>query len=185
MVAFDAGIDKAIEYYLSATPFVKTETYVEIDDTMRDMKRSLAVKFLSAEFVKKKALFATDEDIIIHLKIQSSVDIEKCRIDVGIDDYADAPLASYNSEVFFGIKKDEIKEIECTIKNPGLYFGHYSIAMSVGEGSSLEGGMRNYDVVHHALSFEIDRLFKGKNQSFVNWEPSFGTIRLNGTVKEL
>ena len=184
-VALDDSIDRAIDYYLKSTPFVNTETYVKIDDSMRQKGRSLAVKFLSVEIVKDEALFAVDEDITLRFKIKSLVDLEKCRMDVGIDDYMDAPLASYNSEYFFPIKKGEIKELECTIKNPGLYFGRYSIAASVGEGSSLKGGMRNYDVVHHVLSFEIDRLHKGDKQTFVNWDRSFGTIRLNAIIREL
>ena len=185
MVTYDNSIDKAIEFYLSSTPFVKTETHADIDDTMHQANRSLAVKFLSVEFDKSEAVFATDEDITLRFKVYSTIDLDKCRIDVGIDDSMDAPLASYNSEFFFSIKKGETKELECTLKNPGLYFGRYYIAMSVGEGSTLQGGMRNYDVVHHALSFEIDRLFKNKNMRFANWDSSFGAIRLDATMKEV
>ena len=185
MVAYDAEIDKAIDFYLNATPIINAGTYVEIDESMHQKGRSLAVKFLSVEIVKAEPLFAVDEDIALRFKIESSIDMDKCRMDVGIDDYMDAPLASYNSEYFFPIKKGEVKELECTIKNPGLYFGRYFIAASVGEGSSLGGGMRNYDVIHHAISFEIDRLHKGENLTFVNWDYSFGTIRLNATMKEL
>ena len=185
MVAYDNSIDKAIEFYLSSTPFVKTETHADIDDSMHQANRSLAVKFLSVEFDKSEAVFATDEDITLRFKVYSTINLERCRIDVGIDDSMDAPLASYNSEFFFKIRKGETKELECTLKNPGLYFGRYYIAMSVGEGSTLQGGMRNYDVVHHALSFEIDRLFKNKDMRFANWDLSFGTIRLDAIMKEL
>ena len=184
-IVCDDVVDKAIEFYLSSTPFIITDTYAEIDDSQRQMHRSLAVKFLSVEIMKKEALFAVDEDITLRFRLLSSIDKDKCRMDVGIDDYMDAPLASYNSEYFFSIRKGEIKELECTLKNPGLYFGRYSIAMSVGEGSALTGGMRNYDVVHRAISFEIDRLKKSENVKFVNWEAGFGTIRLQASIKEL
>ena len=162
-IVCDDVVDKAIEFYLSSTPFIITDTYAEIDDSQRQMHRSLAVKFLSVEIMKKEALFAVDEDITLRFRLLSSIDMDKCRMDVGIDDYMDAPLASYNSEYFFSIRKGEIKELECTLKNPGLYFGRYSIAMS----------------------FEIDRLKKSENVKFVNWEAGFGTIRLQASIKEL
>ena len=144
----------------------------------------ILVVLVMAEFVEDKAVFASDEDIKIRVKVKSRVKIENCRVNIGIYDTSEAPIGSYSSDAFFKIGAGEEKLLEYTIKKPNLALGSYSIAFSVGMGNAAEGET-NLDVIHHVLTFEIDKLSKEKNLYFVKWDSSWGVMRFEAEMKEL
>ena len=70
------------------------------------------------------------------------------------------------------------------MKNTHLAQGTYSLAFSVGTGNAQEGET-NYDVLHHVLSFDIDRLSYIDNLHFAKWDKSWGNICFQATMKEI
>ena len=183
-VAFSGEVCDAVDYYLSSNTFVQTATHVDIEDFQHDKNRSMDAQLVMAEFVGDKSVFASDEDIKIRVKVKSRVKIENCRVNIGIYDTSEAPIGTYSSDAFFKIDAGEEKLLEYTIKKSNLALGSYSMAFSVGMGNAAEGET-NLDVVHHVLTFEIDKLSINKDLYFIKWDSSWGVMRFEAEMKEL
>ena len=184
-MAYDGKVLDAVDYYLSTNTYFQTATHVDIEESMHDKTRSMDAKLIMAEFVDDKSTFASDEDIKIRVKVSSRVDIENCRVNIGVHDTMDAPIGAYSSNAFFKIGADEVKLLEYTLKRPNLGLGSYSLAFSVGMGNA-QTGETNFDVVHQVLTFDIDKMSKDKDLYFVKWDSnSWGTIRFDAEMKEL
>lgn len=183
-IKYNGEIGDVIDYYMSSFHSQKTDLRVVVNDQMRDMNRSLLATIEMAEFVNSDSVFASDEEITIRIHVKSKKDFDKLRVNIGIMDFQDAPLGTYSSDAFFSIKNDETKILEYTLCPTNLALGTYYIAFSVGQGNSQEGET-NFDVVHHVLSFEIDKMSKVTNSYFVKWDKSWGSICFHAKMKEI
>ena len=184
MVSYQGEINDVVDYYLSSSNFLRTATHVDIDDSMRDKNRSQDAILTMAEFAKDEAVFASDEDITIRVKVKSKRDIKDIRVNIGIMDTQDVHVGCYSSDAFFDIKSGEEKLLEYTLCNHNLAMGTYSLAFSVGTGNAQEGET-NFDVVHHVLSFDIDRISNEGSRHFVKWDRGWGNICFKALMKEL
>ena len=183
-VAFSGNVFNAVDYYLSQNTFVQTATHVDIEESQHDKNRSMDAQLVMAEFADDKSVFASDEDICIRVKVKSRVSLNECRVNIGIYNSDESPVGSYSSDAFFKLNAGEIKELEYTLHRPNLALGSYSLAFSVGMGNA-QTGETNLDVVHHVLTFDIDRMSKEENKFFVKWDKSWGTMRFEASMKEL
>ena len=184
MVSYQGEINDVVDYYLSSSNFLRTATHVDIDDSMRDKNRSQDAILTMAEFAKYEAVFASDEDITIRVKVKSKRDIKDLRVNIGVLDTQDVQIGGYSSNAFFDIKAGEEKMLEYTLCNHNLAMGTYSLAFSVGTGNAQEGET-NFDVVHHVLSFDIDRISNTDSKHFMKWDRGWGNICFQATMKEL
>lgn len=184
MIRKQGNAVEVVDYYLSSSYFVHTKTHVEVTDSMRDLNRSLLATIEMAEFEKANAVFASDENIKIRIKVHSKKDFENLRVNFSIMDIQDVPVGTYSSDAFFPIKKGQEKLLEYNIKSTNLALGSYSFAFSVGMGNAKEGET-NYDVVHHVLSFEIDKLSQNNEEFFAKWDKSWGNMRFFATMREM
>lgn len=183
-VVYSGDVFGAVDYYLATNAFVQTATHVDIEESQHDKNRSMDAKLIMAEFVEDKSVFASDEDIKVRVKVNSRVKLDNCRVNIGIFDSTEVPIGTYSSDAFFKIGIGEDKFLEYTIKCPNLALGSYSLAFSVGIGNAEEGET-NFDVVHHVLTFEIDKMSKDENKFFVKWEKGWGVMRFEAEMKEL
>ena len=184
MVSYRGEINDVVDYYLSSSNFLRTATHVDIDDSMRDKNRSQDAILTMAEFAKDEAVFASDEDITIRVKVKSKRDIKDIRVNIGVVDTQDVHVGCYSSDAFFDIKAGEEKLLEYTLFNHNLAMGTYSLAFSVGTGNAQEGET-NFDVVHHVLSFDIDRISCQESKHFMKWDKGWGNICFKALMKEL
>lgn len=178
------NVNDIVDYYLSSNNFLRTNSHVDITEDMHDKNRCMFATLEMAEFAKESATFASDEVIVVRLKVKSKKDYEELRVNIGIMDIQDSPLGTYSSDAFFSIKANEEKLLEYTIQPTNLALGTYSLAFSVGVGNIKEGET-NYDVVHHVLSFDIDRLSAEKSEFFAKWERGWGTFCFKASMKEI
>jgi len=184
MVKKTGDVHEVVDYYLSSSNFLHTSSHVEITDDMRDLNRSMLVTIEMAEFDKDLAVFAADEDIKLRVKVKSKKNFEQLRVNIGIMDIQDVPIGTYSSDAFFSIKEGESKLLEYTIHKTSLALGTYSLAFSVGMGNAKEGET-NYDVIHHVLSFDIDRISKSGNEFFAKWDKGWGNMIFEASMREL
>ena len=184
MVKKMGDVHEVVDYYLSSSNFLHTSSHVEITDDMRDLNRSLLATIEMVEFDKETAVFASDENIKIRIKVKSKKDFEELRVNFSIMDIQDIPLGSFSSDKYFTIRQGEEKLLEYDIEKTNLAQGTYSLAFSVGIGNAKEGET-NFDVIHHVLSFDIDRISQSGNVFFAKWDRSWGFMRFNATVAEL
>lgn len=184
-MAFSGSIDDAIGYYLNQAQSRKREIKCIINNEHRDMNRSLLVRFLSIEHLKCSDVYASDEDIVLGVCIESDINVKDCRINCTVFSAEGVAVCNNSSTSFFDVKKGEKLNLEYTLINPGLVAGVYTISFSVGTGN-MTIGETNYDVLQHVVSFEIDRPFKDKDEYYVRWNKSiFGDIYLKSRVRVL
>ena len=181
---FDGEVNDAVDYYTENAVANDFHSQIEVNDTMRDMNRSLDVQFRSFSMLKKTGLYATDEDIVLHISIEALKDVKNCRINYTIFTAEGVPVANHSSNLFFNIQKGEKKCFEYTLVNPHLSIGTYTISFSVGTGNMMEGET-NFDVVSHILSFSIDRFKKDDDAYFAKWSKGWGSICADAKIKEL
>ena len=184
MVAKTGKVQEIVDYYLTNSNFLRTTTHVDIDDSMRDLNRSRAAILTMAEFVSDSAIFASDEDIVIRVGVKAFRHFDQLRVNIGVLDNQDVQIGAYSSESYFSIEKGEEKNIEYVIHKTNLAMGTYALSFSVGMGNAKEGET-NLEVVHHALSFDIDRISREKNLFFAKWDKSWGTFIFDATMREL
>ena len=183
-LVYNGDVSGAIDYYLKANAFVQTATHVDIEESMHDRNRSMDAKLIMVEFAEDRSSYASDEDIKIRVQVTSRISIQNCRVNIGIFDNMEVPVGTYSSNAFFSIRAGEKKMIEYTVKRPNLALGTYALAFSVGTGNASVGET-NYDVVHHALTFDIDKMSKENDSYFVKWDKSWGVMRFDAEMKEL
>ena len=176
-IDFMGEVSDAVNFYKDNIHESQLVQSVIITDKMREKNRSHVARFISISQLKTSCKYASDEDIVLRIKIVSDKSIEGCRINCTIFSSLESPLCCNSSNNFFKIEANEVKTIDYTIHNPGLALGKYSISFSVGIGN-MTTGETNYDVVQRVVSFEIDRPNKDKDLQFVKWDNSWGSILL-------
>ena len=185
LLTYSGDINNAIDYYLEQGHKNKNEIRLLVTNEMRDLSRSLQVKFVSLEHLKGSDIYASDENIILGVCVESSINVKDCRINCTIFSSEGVAICNNSATSFFDIKKNERLNLEYTLLNPGLVAGTYTISFSVGTGN-MTMGETNYDVLPHAMAFEIDRPFQGKEEYYVRWNKSiFGDIYMKSTIRQL
>ena len=178
------NISDVVDSYLNSDSF-KHSFKTIITDNMRDLNRSLKVKFIEIEHKKGNDKYASDEDIILDVLIYAERSVEQCRINCTIRTPDGLSLCNNSSSTFFNIAAGQHKKIRYTIHNPGLAAGCYSLAFSVGIGN-MESGETNFDVITNAITLEIDRPKQNGKAFFAKWDThSWGYILLHNNIEEL
>lgn len=182
---FSGEVNNAVDYYIDHSQVIERGLNVIATNAMRDMVRSYEVKFVSLHHIKNQAVYASDENIVLRINLHSFRFVEECRVCCTIKASDGTPICNNSSNDFFTIKKDEDKEIEYTLINPGLVVGRYTVSFSVGAGNMFTGET-NFDVIHDAISFEINKPFKDGDQQYVQWLHNvYGNIYFKTTTKVL
>ena len=185
MVDFMGGIEEAIPQYLRAYEKENPPIRVEINNNMRDLNRSMTVRFLSIEHAKGSVQYASDENIELIICIESDKDIQECRINCTIFTDDEIPICNNSSNHFFSINKKETKKLRYTLIAPKLALGNYLLSFSVGMGNATVGET-NFDVVRHVLSIQIIKPYQSTNEQFVKWDRNgWGSIMMQSTCEEI
>ena len=182
-IDYIGGAVDAVDHYIDKIQDNKLVQSVIVSNAMRDMNRVLSTRFVSFFQIKDTCKYASDEDIVLQIKIVSDKSVPQCRINCTIFSSLEVPICCGSSFDTFGISAGETKMIEYTIHNPGLVLGKYSISFSVGVGN-MTTGETNFDVVQHVVLFEIDRPSHSSNLQYVKWNSNFwGNIYLKTSQK--
>ena len=176
IITFNGDITEAIDLYLDSSFHKSLITQNNLEKAIRWKNHKYSAEFLSFNLQKKDAIFASNENIVIHIKVLAHEDIHECRICNTIRAKGDIAVCNCTSEDTFSLYKGEIKTIEYTLINPGLVKGFYTISFSIGTGSIFTGEY-NYDIVKDAISFYIDKPYYNENKYYVQWDSKvFGHI---------
>ena len=127
-----------------------------ITSQMRDINRSLKVRFISIEHIKNSDIYASDEDIVLKINILAQKQVENCRINCTIRTIDGLSICNNSSKAHFDIYEDEQKVLRYTLFNPGLVVGKYTMSFSVGIGN-MESGEAIFDVITDVLTLTIDK----------------------------
>ena len=183
-IMFTGTANDAVDNYSGNLSKASLKHIIFVDNTMRDMSRSLDVKFVSFKFNKETCEFASDEDISLIIEIESFKDVPNCRVNYTIFSIDSAPISNHSSDHCFQILKGQKKKIRFTIINPGLSVGYYSVSFSVGTGN-MTTGETNFDVVSNIIQFSINKVSINGNDYYVKWDKGWGNILGKAEVEEI
>ena len=159
------------------------KTVLATDEKRLFLKNCDTAKFEYFEFYKDIPIFASDEDIDIIIVITANKTVKDCRINCTIYDEEENPLGSCSSFDTFDINPGQMR-IKYTICKTMLVSGRYSISFSIGNGNTSDGEV-NYDIISHAVYFEVDRLSRSEKKFFVHWYKGWGHFFFNTTTEIL
>lgn len=175
------SVTEAVDYYLNSSIIAKTNNYVKIDKTHRDMGFRGDVTFVSFELLKDSATYASDEDIILEIVVKGNRSKNNCRINCTIWNSQTEPVGSVVSMQPFDIEEGETASIIYTIKHPYLALGRYTFTFSLGTGDAIQG-LTLYDAVRFFLSFDVDKIHYVSNEYYAVWNKEWGDIHFQSDV---
>ena len=164
--------DECVDYYLSnnISEFVN---YVETDDSYRGGGTMRELEYISVRMLNDVENMSTEEPMEFEMVIKRNVmSIKQCQFGIVIRDNSDTPVgASYSDPVQLpdGV---EIMRVRVSFPHHQLTRGRYylNFNMSNFDYSSV---IRDYDVVHKVISFEVRYVDAAHTRPFVIW-PSLG-----------
>ena len=178
-------INDVVDYYVECGQVLECRIFTEVTDEMHFRGVSRQARFISFEHVKGSATYASDEDIVLHIKVHSDRDIKDCRINSTIYTSDDIAICNNSSMCYFDIRKGEDLELEYIAHNPGIVIGMYYMNFSIGTGN-MTTGETNYDIVRAPVAFEIDKPQKDKDIYYVQWfKQGWGNIYMRSDIKVL
>ena len=183
-ISYDGEVNAAVDYYMEESCKTDYSNYVEITEAHHDVGHTREVTFVSFYQPKESMQYASDEDIVFHIKLHATQARKNCRINCTIWDMEGSPVGSVVSSQGFDMAADADRTIEYTIKNPGLVTGSYNLSFSIGVGDVVNG-LRLFDGVRNFMGFEINRLSTASQEDYSIWKRPWGDIMLSHQVRVL
>jgi lipopolysaccharide transport system ATP-binding protein len=170
-------VDEIINLYSEKFVTFNDKKQITIDNTHRILKYSRSVEFLEVilDTDQNNNAMASNEDLNLKLVINGKEDISNFRFAVGIFNIRETCIGVYFSEQIFSIKKNEIKTINCTIKDTQLAKGQYYLDFSLGKGNEVTG-IKDYDLIQKTIFFEIAYKDNKKEEMVSVWMETWGNI---------
>lgn len=165
-------IDAIVAEYLAGgqearSPKIDLRNY----DRHNDLLRELSLQSISIDNPDPFNM-ASDEplDITVNIKINDH-SIKKFTISFSINNCEDVRVGTYISPLLdVPIEKDEF-ELKITLPDHHLTRGSYSMCFNIGI-KDIETGLRDFDVVHKVVDFDVVYATKGKVLAL--WQKSWG-----------
>ena len=179
-IAKSGDVNKIVDYYSSVFVTFSNQKKVEINDTHRKLYLSRYIEFYAIEFnhIGINNMISTDDEINISLQLKGNKKINNFRFSFGIFNMTENCIGVYFSDEKFCIRKDEIKNINFTIRNTQLAKGQYYLDFSVGLGNEIIG-IKDFDIVHKTLFFEVAYKKSDKQEMIATWNDQWGNINFN------
>ncbi len=152
MIEYSGTAADTIDYYLSTR--ASYQDVVQIGKQHRDGETSKELEIIECTLLNDMHGMATDEPIVCDVKIKrNSPSIKKFTIGMAINNNQELRVGSYVSPVYNVPDKDEFI-VRITLAKHNLAKGSYSLDFNVGL-KDLSMGLRDYDVVHYVLYFDV------------------------------
>ena len=155
----------------------------DITDAHRNYEyTSKDLEFVSVKLLGDVDAFATDQPLEFEIIVKKNKQIEKASIEVMITNQIDQRMGSYLSE-YVDVSNIEVGTTyvwKVKIEHHNLVRGRYFVGFNVGM-KSIEFGVRDFDVVHNVLAFNVLYVTLEKRQQYVFWPDSHGNMLFPGT----
>lgn len=176
MVKMIGGVNEVVDYYLENN-YSEMVAHAVIGKQHRDGEVSKDIEFLEAEMLNDVNAVATDEPLRIRLKLRrNNPDMKKCTIGMHIRSTSEQTVGTSVSPLMDVPNKKEF-EVEMLVKNHNLARGRYCLHFNVGI-KDLSMGLRDYDVVHDVLVFNVEHQDLLYRQPYALWQPGWGNHNL-------
>lgn len=169
--------EDCINHYLEDGSISEMISYAKIEKKHRPWDDQLQeLEILSARLLNNPDSIATDDDLNIELEIKVNKRVyDTCQYSVNIDDDIDQRILNFISNPIAIPTDKEIYKVAIIVKHHDLTKRKYWISFSIGE-KDFSKGIRNYDSLHHVLSFEVKYINRKKELEYTTWSKNWGPI---------
>ena len=179
-IACHGDIEDVVSAYLSGTkdnliPIAK------VDKSHRNGYVSKEIEFVEVAIENDdNRNMSTEEDIIVRVLVKINIpSVKKFTIGMMINNSELCRVGTYASPVFDVPQGKDHFTITISLKNHNLAKGRYSIGLNIGL-KELERGVRDYDVIHDVVFFEITNIRKGVPIAL--WQKQWGNTNYRDAV---
>ena len=173
MLDYSGTAEECVDYYLGQNIDVlksasQKHELIRRYDTARD------VEIIGARMLNESLHIACNEPIIVEIDVKKNRPVEEMSIEMMIDNQLDQRVGSYISKKYSILDKNDRFTIRLELRNHNLALGKYNLNFNIGL-KDIELGMKDYDVVYEALSFEVDKSDFNTQTPIVMWRREWGS----------
>lgn len=173
MLDYSGTAEECVDYYLGQNIDVlksasQKHELIRRYDTARD------VEIIGARMLNESLHIACNEPIIVEIDVKKNRPVEEMSIEMMIDNQLDQRVGSYISKKYSILDKNDQFTIRLELRNHNLALGKYNLNFNIGL-KDIELGMKDYDVVYEALSFEVDKSDFNTQAPIVMWRREWGS----------
>ncbi len=174
-IDFVGTANECVDHYID-TKSNDMSKVVKIEEIHRIAKVDKELEIIEASIENDNLHIVSDEPLIFDLKVKvNNWSIEKFTIGLHFKNIEDKCVGTYVSEVVDVPKKKCFFDVRLIVHHHNLSRGRYSTNFNIGI-KDLETGLRDYDVLHNVINFEVIYFTKGKALSL--WPNGWGNIIL-------
>lgn len=169
-IDFAGTTGNCIEHYLSGGPSNCSIFHATINDSATTKKA-----FIKSVILEDEHNLNTLSPICFTIEVHANTSIENCRVNCTVLNSEEAPIGSISSTEFFNIGANENVSLKFEIINHHLAKGQYDVSFSIGTGNFSQG-QTDYDIIHKAISFSIEKYDNSEKSYFALWNQNWGNI---------
>jgi ABC-type polysaccharide/polyol phosphate transport system ATPase subunit len=173
MLDYSGTAEECVDYYLGQNIDVlksasQKHELIRRYDTARD------VEIIGVRMLNESLHIACNEPIIVEIDVKKNRPVEEMSIEMMIDNQLDQRVGSYISKKYSILDKNDQFTIRLELRNHNLALGKYNLNFNIGL-KDIELGMKDFDVVYEALSFEVDKSDFNTQMPIVMWRREWGS----------
>ena len=173
IIKMQGEIESVVSGYLSDYKY-DFSPIVKVNKNHRNAYVSKEIEFLEVSIENEdNTQIATEEDLIVKALLSINIpSVKKFTIGLMINNSEHNRVGTYASPIFNVPPNRDSFTVIIRLKNHNLAKGKYSIGLNIGL-KELEYGLRDYDVVHDVVCFEVTNIRKGV--PIVLWQKQWGS----------
>lgn len=170
---FVGTADECVDYYLGQNIDV-LKNVSRKDELVRKFETCKDVEIVGVRMLNESQHIACNEPIIVEIDLKKNRQVEEMSIEMMIDNQLDLRVGSYISKKYSILDMNEQFTVRLELNNHNLALGRYNVNFNIGL-KDIETGMKDYDVVYEALSFEVDKSDYVTQKNIVMWRREWGS----------
>ena len=179
-IKYQGEIDDVVSNYLSDN-FKDFTPIAQVSNKHRNGYVGKELEFLEVTIVNEdNTRMATEGELIVRASVKVNIPVIK-RFTIGlmINNSEGNRVGTYASPIFNVPQGRDRFNVTITLKNHNLAKGKYSVGLNIGL-KELESGLRDYDVIHDVVSFEITDIRKGVPIAL--WQKQWGNTNYRDAI---
>ena len=173
MLDYSGTAEECVDYYLGQNIDILKSTSQK-HELIRRYDTAKDIEIIGARMLNNSLHIACNEPIIVEIDVQKNRPVEEMSIEMMIDNQLDQRVGSYISKKYSILDKNDQFTIRIELRNHNLALGKYNLNFNIGL-KDIELGMKDYDVVYEALSFEVDKSDFNTQTPIVMWRREWGS----------
>ena len=179
-IKYQGEIDDVVSNYLSDN-FKDFTPIAQVSNKHRNGYVGKELEFLEVTIVNEdNTRMATEGELIVRASVKVNIPVIK-RFTIGlmINNSEGNRVGTYASPIFNVPQGRDRFNVTITLKNHNLAKGKYSVGLNIGL-KEMESGLRDYDVIHDVVSFEITDIRKGVPIAL--WQKQWGNTNYRDAI---